>query len=333
MKDTHVRQQKYHINWRMRLLFWLMSRTPSVGEADLQRMKAGSDGPAAKLMSRALMRRYRVAEIENRSVPGRQGSIPVRVYRPARGPDLPVIIYFHGGGWALGGLDGHDAICRRLAAENRALVVSVAYRLAPEYTYPAAVEDAYDATRWVAEHAVELGSAPEKLIVMGDSAGGNLAAVVSLMARDLSGPHIAFQVLIYPAVDFSEGYPSKKLYDDTPVLNRQALNMYRDLYIRHPADLQDPYAAPLLAADFHHLPPALILTGEYDPLRDEGQAYAERLRAAGIDVTQVCYPGMSHGFLSFGWLGSATPAAFAQIRHSLARFSAGRSATAEKTGE
>lgn len=318
-------QKKYDLNWRMRLLFLLMSRTPSVGKADLQSMQAGSDGPAAVQMSRMLMRQYRVAEIENRSIPGRHGAIPVRMYRPAGGADLPVIVYYHGGGWVLGGLNGHDAICRRIAAENHALLISVAYRLAPRHKYPAAVEDAYDATCWVAEHARELGGAPDKLIVMGDSAGGNLAAVVSLMARDLAGPKIAFQVLIYPAVDLAHDFPSKKLYDDTPVLDRQALNFYRDQYIREPADLQDPYVSPLLAADFHHLPPALILTGEYDPLRDEGKAYAERLRAAGIDVTEVSYPGMAHGFLSFGWLATATPAAYSQIQRTLARFSGGAS--------
>jgi acetyl esterase/lipase len=323
MEGILVSQKKYDINWRMRMLFWLMRRTPSVGKADLQQMKAGSDGPAAKQMSRLLMWQYRIAQIEDRSIPGRQGDIPVRVYRPAQGPDLPAVVYFHGGGWVLGGLDGHDAICRRIAAENLALVISVAYRLAPEHKYPAAVEDAYDATRWVGERAHELGGAPEKLIVMGDSAGGNLAAVASLMARDLAGPHVAYQVLIYPAVDLSRDYPSKSLYDDTPVLDREALDFYRDQYIRGPADLTDPYVSPLLAADHRHLPPALILTGEYDPLRDEGRAYADTLRAAGVDVTEVCYSGMCHGFLSFGWLGSATPAAYRQIQRALAQFSAG----------
>lgn len=317
-----MRQRKYDLNWRMRLLFVMMSRTPSVGTADLKRIQAESDGPAAAQMSRMLMRQYRVAEIENRTIPGRQGGIPVRVYRSARSADLPIIVYFHGGGWVLGGLNGHDAICRRIAAENHALVISVAYRLAPQHKYPAAAEDAYDATCWVAEHARDLGGAPEKLIVMGDSAGGNLAAVVSLMARDLAGPQIAFQVLIYPAVDLAHDFPSKKLYDDTPVLDRQAMDFYRDQYIREPADLQDPYVSPLLAADFQHLPPALILTGEYDPLRDEGKAYAERLRAAGSEVTEVCYPGMAHGFLSFGWLATATPVAFSQIQQTLARFAA-----------
>jgi acetyl esterase len=327
MEGSIVSQKKYQINRRVRLLFWMMRRIPSAGKADLHRMQAQSDGPAAKRMARLLMRQHRVAEIENRSLPGRQGAIPVRVYRPARGADLPVIVYFHGGGWVLGGLNGHDAICRRIAAENRALLVSVAYRLAPQHKYPAAVEDAYDATNWVAEHARELGGAPDKLIVMGDSAGGNLAAVVSLMARDLAGPQIAFQVLIYPPVDLVHDFPSKQLYDDTPVLDRRALIFYRDQYIREPAGVQDPYASPLLAADLHHLPPALVLTGEYDPLRDEGKAYADRLRAAGTDVTEVCYPGMPHGFLSFGWLASATPAAFAQIRNSLAQFVAEKAAS------
>ncbi len=302
---------KYTLDWRMKLLFWLMSRGPSVADADLQKVRSGAD---SKILSTIVFRHVKMTTVENRSIPGRQSSIPVRIYRPKQETNLPIVVFFHGGGWVLGGLNGYDAICRRVAGENGALVVSVDYRLAPEHPYPAAVEDAYDATCWVAEHAADLGASADKLIVMGDSAGGNLAAVVSLMARELMGPQIASQVLIYPSVDFSEDFRSKQLYDDTPLLSRRDMDYFRDLYIQQPTDLKDPHAAPLLAHDLSNLPPALILTAEYDPLSDEGKAYADRLRASGNSVTFVCYPGMPHGFLSFGWLGSGTKAAFAQIK-------------------
>ena len=159
---------------------------------------------------------------------------------------------------------------------------------------------------------------------MGDSTGGNLAAVVSLMARELNGPRIAFQVLIYPAVELSEHFPSKQLYNDTPVLDEPAMIFYRDNYINQPADCLDPHASPLLAESLTNLPPSLVLTAEYDPLRDEGKAYADRLRESGNEVTYACYPGMVHGFISFGWLGSETKSAFSQIKQSLQPFSPGK---------
>lgn len=309
--------QKYQLDWKMKLLFWLLSRAQAMSESNLQQVRAGTEVNPFGI----LFRHFSIADIENRSIPGRQSHIPVRIYRPVQTGSLPVIVFFHGGGWVLGGLKSHDAICRRIAAENRALVVAVAYRLAPEHKYPAAVEDAYDATCWVAEHAVDLGADPVKLIVMGDSAGGNLAAVVSLMSRELAGPRIAFQVLIYPGVDIGGVHPSKERYDDTPFLNRQSLIYYADQYIRQPADLKDPHVSPLLADDLSNLPPALILTAEYDPLRDEGEAYADRLREAGNEVIYVCHPSMAHGFISFGWLASQTESAFARIKQTLQQFS------------
>ncbi|BCL80095.1 alpha/beta hydrolase [Ktedonobacteria bacterium brp13] len=185
LTSEYLNNAKYKLDWKMKLLFWLMSRSPSIADADIQKVRSGSD---SKVLSNVLFRHIRIADIEDRSIPGRQSPIPVRIYRPIKAANLPVVVFFHGGGWAIGGLNGHDAICRRVAVENGALVVSVDYRLAPEHTYPAAVEDAYDATCWVAEHSADLGASPDKLIVMGDSAGGNLAAVVSLMSRELAGP-------------------------------------------------------------------------------------------------------------------------------------------------
>jgi acetyl esterase len=245
----------------------------------------------------------------------------VRIYRPVPDEHLPVIVFYHGGGWAIGGLETHDAICRRLAVENGALVVAVDYRLAPEHKFPAGVEDAYDATYWVAEHALDLGADPDKLIVMGDSAGGNFAAVVSQMARDLAGPRIAYQVLLYPAVDCVEIYPSKERYDDTPVLSREMMIYFRDQYVNQEDELADCRVSPLLADDLSNLPPALIVTAEYDPLCDEGRIYADRLREAGNEVDYVCYPRMVHGFISFGRLASQSEAAFARIKQVLKPFS------------
>ncbi|MGB8214056.1 MAG: alpha/beta hydrolase [Anaerolineales bacterium] len=310
-------QNKYHLNWKLKLLFGLMGRTPALTAASLAQTRRGMDADPF----RPFFRRFRLAGVEDRTIPGRSGDIPVRIYRPTKAGSLPLAVYFHGGGWAIGSIKSHDAICRRIAGENAVLVVSVGYRLAPEHPYPAAVEDAYAATAWAAGNAAELGADPAKLIVMGDSAGGNLAAVVSLIARDLPGPHIAFQVLIYPGVDMGGTYPSKESYADNPVLNGQALRFYAEQYIRDPADLKDPYVSPLQALDLSRLPPALILTAEYDPLHDEGEAYAQRLRAEGNEVTCTCYPGMPHGFITFGSLANGTEPAFLQIKQALQAFS------------
>jgi acetyl esterase len=308
--------KKYQLDWKMKLLFWLLGHAPSISESKLQQTRLGMDADPFGLF----FRRFKVAGIENRFIPGKQGDIPIRTYCPAKVGRAPLIVFFHGGGWAIGSIKSHDAICRRIAGENGALVVSVGYRLAPENKYPAAVEDAYAATCWAAEHAVDLGADPHKLIVMGDSAGGNLAAVVSLMSRELGGPHLVFQVLIYPGVDLGGTQLSKERFADNPFLNGQALKFYADQYIRKPADLKDPHVSPLLADDLSHLPPALILTAEYDPLHDEGESYADRLRAAGNEVIYACYPGMVHGFISFGSLANGTEPAFAKIKQALQRF-------------
>jgi len=308
--------QKYKLDRKMKLLFWLTGHTPQISNAYIKQTRMGMDANPFGL----LYRRVTLGKIENRSIPGRQGSIPIRIYHPVQTGNLPVIVFFHGGGWVLGSLKSHDSICRHLAADNHALVVAVDYRLAPEHKYPAAVEDAYAATCWVAEHATDLGADPDKLIVMGDSAGGNLSAVVSLMARGLGFPRIAFQVLIYPAVDMTEHYPSKELFADNPLLSGHMLVYFAQQYLRTPADIKELQVSPLLAEDLSHLPPALILTAEFDPLRDEGKAYADHLRAAGNEVTDICYPGMPHGFISFGWLASQMNPAFAQIKQTLQRF-------------
>lgn len=238
-----------------------------------------------------------VARIEDRAIPGPAGFLPIRIYTPADGGRRPLLVYFHGGGWVQGTLDTHDRICRSLANAAGCLVVSVEYRLAPEHRCPAAAEDAYTATRWVADHAAALGGDPARLAVGGDSAGGNLAAVVTLMARDRGGPPLAFQLLVYPVTDHDFDTPSYREHAEGLLLWRDTMLWFWDHYVPDVAARDHPHAAPLRAADLHGLPPALVITAEYDPLRDEGEAYAARLREAGVPATCHRYPGMIHGFL------------------------------------
>ena len=307
--------KNYPFDWKIKLTLWLMSRGPAPSAAASPQFHAlANESPPA-----FLYRRFTGVAFEDTSIPAQHGSIPIRIYRPEGAGPRALIVYYHGGGFVLGGLESHHEICRRLAAENRAIVVAVDYRLAPLNKYPAAVEDAVTALGWASAHAAELNADPARLVVMGDSAGGNLAAVVSLIARDSGGPPLALQVLIYPVVDLGGSYPSKETYDDIPILDRKALDYYRDQYIRQAADLQDGHVSPILSEQLGNLPPALILTGEYDALRDEGQAYAARLLSAGNAVTSACFPGMPHGFLSLGRMAGQTEAAFEQIKLSLSK--------------
>ncbi|WP_219471449.1 alpha/beta hydrolase [Nonomuraea rhizosphaerae] len=234
------------------------------------------------------------------------GTVPVRVYRPEGEPaDRPVVVYFHGGGFTICTLDTHDNICRMLCAGAGAVVVSVDYRLAPEHPYPAAVEDAHAATAWVHEHARELGADPAKLVVAGDSAGGNLATVTCLKARDEGGPPILFQVLVYPCTDAAQNRPSYEENGEGYFLTKANMRWFWDCYQPDPARRAEPYSSPI-NADVSGLPPALVLTAEHDPLRDEGEAYAARLKDAGVETELVRYDGMFHAF--FG-LGALLPAA------------------------
>ena len=238
-----------------------------------------------------------MARVENRTIPGPAGAVPVRVYRPTDdAAPLPALMYFHGGGWVILGLDSHDAPCRALARDARCVVVSVDYRLAPEHKFPAAPEDCYAATRYVAEHAAEFGADPTRIAVGGDSAGGNLAAVVCLMARDRGGPRLAHQLLIYPATDAANQWPSVRDNATGYMLTKATMDWFWNHYRASEADAHDPYASPLCAARHDALPGATILTAEFDPLRDEGEAYGERLRAAGSTVSITRYAGMIHGF-------------------------------------
>jgi acetyl esterase/lipase len=234
-----------------------------------------------------------------RTVPGPAGPIPIRVYTPRGTAPFPGLVYLHGGGWVIGSLETHDVPCRMLAERANAVVVAVDYRLAPEHPFPAAPEDAYAATAWVAAHAAELAVDPGRLAVGGDSAGGNLSAVVSLMARDRGGPRLAHQLLVYPVTDARCDTASYRENGEGYFLTTGGMRWFWGHYVPSAGDREQPYASPLRAPDLRGLPPALVLTAEFDPLRDEAEAYAARLREAGVPVRVVRYPGMIHGFISF----------------------------------
>jgi acetyl esterase len=244
-----------------------------------------------------------VAQVENLRADGPAGAIPVRLYRALGAPPeerLPVLVYFHGGGWTIGDLDTHDVVCRELANLARCAVVSVDYRLAPEHKFPAAVDDALAATGWVVRMADALGLDGARVAVGGDSGGGTLAAVVALAFRDAGGPPLAMQVLIYPATDLAADAPSHLEFAEGYLLTREAVLWFTGNYLRGPEDAADWRASPLKAPDLSRLPRAYILTAGFDPLLDEGRAYAERLHAAGVPVTYECFEGMIHGFVTMG---------------------------------
>ncbi len=243
-----------------------------------------------------------VASVSDHAVPGPHGDVPVRVYVPttdAAGP-LPVSTWFHGGGWVVGSIATNDATCRALANAAGAIIVSVDYRLAPEHRFPIPFDDCYAATEWVAANAASLGGDPSRLAVAGASAGGNLAAAVALRARDEDGPRIVHQSLIYPVVDNNFERPSYVENAEGYGLSYDTMCYFWQCYLSRDADARDPYVAPMAADDLSGLPSAYVLTCEYDPLRDEGEAYAERLREAGVPVKLTRYDGMIHAFFNAG---------------------------------
>ncbi len=254
------------------------------------------------------------------------GKVAVRAYRPVLGEALPALVFFHGGGWTIGDLDTHDVVCRQLAAGARCAVFSVDYRLAPEHPIPAAVDDCFFATEYVRKNANSLKVDPKRIAVGGDSAGGNLAAVVALMARDEAGPPLCGQLLIYPATDQRCAFPSHERNAEGYLLTRDAIRFFRAGYLPNPAERTDWRASPLLAASHAGLPPAFVLTAGYDPLVDEGRAYAERLAAAGVEVAYKEYSDMVHGFILFGGVLDTANAALAECcEHLGGRFFAGHS--------
>lgn len=240
-----------------------------------------------------------IGKVEDRKIPGPAGDIPVRVYTPvaAGSGALPVLVYFHGGGWVIGDLDTHDALCRSFANEAGCKVVAVDYRLAPEHRFPAAADDSYAAVKWVEANAAGIGVDPTRIAVAGDSAGGNLAAVVSQLAQAAKGPRIAFQLLIYPVTDTNIDTGSYRDNAEGYFLERDGMVWFFDHYLDG-ANRDDPRIAPLKAASLAGLPRAYVVTAGFDPLRDEGRAYAEALKMAGVPTEYVHYEGMIHGFFN-----------------------------------
>jgi acetyl esterase len=247
-----------------------------------------------------------VHRIEDRTLPGAAAGVPVRVFWPRAtdaGELLPIVIYYHGGGWVIGDLDTHDALARYYCKHADAIVLNVDYRLAPEHKFPAAVEDSYLAACWAADHAAELGGDPGRIAVAGDSAGGNLATVVCQLAKTNRGPAIAFQALAYPAtdLDITKTFGSRTDFGGGEYfLSTRDMEWFASLYLKNvPNDVADPRASPLLSQDLAGLPSALVVTAGFDPLRDEGRAYADRLAAAGVPVEYRCFESTIHAFLSF----------------------------------
>ena len=280
----------------------------AMAEANLPRLHTLSPQQARDLieaLTAARLENYpspEVHSVETLSTGGGYGHVPVRIYRPSDAPDLPVIVYYHGGGHVFGSLDSHDTPCRYLCREAGCAVVAVDYRMGPEHPFPAAVEDSFDALRWVSDKAALLGFDATKLVVSGDSAGGNLAAVVALMARDAGGPAISAQVPIYPVIDYRGGTPSHARYAaGYGILDKEAVDWFREYYFASAPDMDDWKAAPHLATNHAGLPQALVITAECDVLKDEGVNYARQLTDAGVTVEHVDYKGVVHGF--FGYLG------------------------------
>lgn len=249
-------------------------------------------------------------------LPGTLGEIPVRIYTPAGEGPFGVLVYFHGGGWVIGDIDTCDAVCQEICSLASLVVVSVDYRMAPEHIYPAAVTDSYDATTWAANNMAELNG-NGKLGVAGESAGGNLSAVMALKARDEDGPKIDFQCLLYPVTDIDMNRQSYADNGEGYLLEKATMTWFWDTYCPDEVRRREPYATPLNAADLGNLPPALVVTAEFDPLRDEGAAYAAALKAAGSEAEYVCYNGMVHDFFAMAVMFPSARAGFLETVEAL----------------
>jgi acetyl esterase len=243
--------------------------------------------------------------VKELSIPSPNGSIPARIYTPKKTRQAnglaPCLVFFHGGGWVIGDLDSHDVVCRKLADEGELVVISIDYRRAPEHKFPAALDDSIEATKWIAANAKQLGVDASRLTVGGDSAGGNLATVVAISARDGNGPRIAGQVLIYPATDFAMTHPSHSDPETSILLTHSVIKWFKNHYLGG-ADIHDWRASPARATTLAGLPPAYVLTAGGDPLRDEGDEYARNLKQAGVPVTYRHFAGQFHGFFTMGKL-------------------------------
>jgi acetyl esterase len=274
----------------------------AVSRAQMREMTLGFGGPQIHV------------GVDELSISGPAGPIPARHYRPATSDPAPLVVFFHGGGWVLGDLDTHDPLCRLTCRDADVHVLSIDYRLAPEHPAPGAAEDAYAAFLWATEHAADLGAIPDKIAVGGDSAGGNLAAVVSLRARDEGGPQPVLQWLIYPRTDFTAKTRSLSLFADGFLLTKADIDWFNEHYLGGSGvDPADPRVSPLLADSLSGLPPALIATAGFDPLRDEGDSYAAALRAAGTPVDSRSMGSLTHGFASLFPLGGGSALATTEL--------------------
>ena len=284
----------------------------------------------ANMLARPRPEGPEVAKVEDRTIANGNFQVPVRIYTPAGSGPFPVLSWFHGGGWVIGNLETADATARHLAVGAGCVVVSVDYRLAPEAKFPVPFDDCYAATQWIVQNAASINVDPSRIAVGGDSAGGNLAAGICLAAKDRGGLPIAFQLLVYPvtAVDFSTG--SYKQNADGYLLTMDGMKWYWNHYLSSDADASNPYAAPLAAKDLSGLPPALVITAEFDPLRDEGEAYAKKLQDAGVDATATRYDGMIHGFFGMSAVLDKGAQALAQASSALMAAFAAQKETAAR---
>jgi acetyl esterase/lipase len=261
--------------------------SPEKARADMRAQVAVVSGPLAE-----------VARVEDRSAPGPAGAVPVRIYTPHRSGPFPGVVYFHGGGFVIGDLETHDPLCRQIAARTGAVVCAVDYRLAPEHPFPAAADDAQAAARWFLAHTADAGVDRDRLFVMGDSAGGTLATVTALALRDQAGPQLRGQILVYPITDHVDaGAASYREFADGYGLTRDGMRWFIRHYAANPHDATDPRVCPVRMPTLRRLPPAFVVTAEYDVLRDEGERYVERLREDGVDVTFERAAGLHHGFI------------------------------------
>ena len=282
--------------------------SPEQARAENRRGAAAAAGPPLPM-----------ARVERLEIPGPAGTIPARLYVPLGGSDGPgpLLVYFHGGGWVIGDLDTHDSVARFLAANAELPVLSVDYRLAPGHPFPAPVDDAFAAFRWAVENAGELGVDPARVAVGGDSAGGNLAAGVSLIARDEDGPAPAVQLLLYPVTDAIGGQESRRLFADGFLLTSSDMDWFEGHYLPDAAAGQDPRVSMLRAEDLSGLAPAYVTTAGFDPLRDEGETYAERMREAGVPVALRRHPGLIHGFANLTAVSRSSRAAMSEVAGAL----------------
>lgn len=305
-----------HPQARAFLQFIAQSNAPSITTLDPVRVRQMD---AEFVRGFAPARPEPIDRLETLTLPIAPDGIRVRLYAPAAEAALPILVYFHGGGWVLGSPDNVDPLCRTLANRARCLVASVDYRLAPEFKFPRPAEDAYAATDWIVRHATKLGGDPQRIAVGGDSAGGNLAAVTALMSRDRGDFSLVYQLLLYPVTHYNFETPSYLDLAEGYGLKREEMIWFWHHYLSAPADGHHPYASPLLAPNLSHLPPAHVVTAEYDVLRDEAEAYADRLRQAGVSVTQQRYLGTIHGFIGMAEILETGREAIAQVSDRLQR--------------